>query len=438
MMMHTFRSPLIISGSALVMLSCATDPGLPVAEPGPTAVAQTTAAAPQGFVKVSGRQLVVDGRPYTFCGVNFWAAMNLAADGETGDRQRLLAELDHLQRLGITNLRVMAASEGPDSEPYRMVPALLVEPGRYNQSLLAGLDFLLAECRKRDQRVVMVLNNFWEWSGGMAQYVSWDTGTEIPYSATHSWPEVIAYSARFYSSQRCQQWYRDHIRTLIERVNSLTGISYSDDPTIFAWELANEPRLYPQSWIDDTAAFIKQLDPNHLVTTGSEGRVGGDFIPTHDGEHIDYATLHIWPQNWEWFDPQKPETFQTAESNARSYLDEHVAMADQLGKPLVLEEFGLARDWHQELDNHDPSAPTTLRDRFFKAMLDGAAASVRAGGPLAGTAIWAWSGKGRPGEPWIGDPPHERPGWYSVYDHDASTLAILSGHAAELRTATGN
>jgi mannan endo-1,4-beta-mannosidase len=33
-----------------------------------------------------------------------------------------------------------------------------------------------------------------------------------------------------------------------------------------------------------------------------------------------------------------------------------------------------------------------------------------------------------------GDPPHETPGWYSVYDTDTSTLAILEAHAAAMRT----
>jgi hypothetical protein len=29
----------------------------------------------------------------------------------------------------------------------------------------------------------------------------------------------------------------------VTRVNSVTGVAYRDDPTIFAWELINEPRV---------------------------------------------------------------------------------------------------------------------------------------------------------------------------------------------------
>jgi len=55
------------------------------------------------------------------------------------------------------------------------------------------------------------------------------------------------------------------------------GFSIRNDPTIMAWELANEPRGFHNNaaafntWLDDTVAHIKSLDPNHLVTTGCEG-----------------------------------------------------------------------------------------------------------------------------------------------------------------------
>jgi hexosaminidase len=381
-------------------------------------------AVPSQFVTVENGRFMLGGQPHVFTGVNFWQAMNL---GVEGNREQLLAELDRLQALGVTNVRVMAASEGPNGEPQRMAPALMTAPGQYDPAVLDGLDFLLAELGRRDMRAVMVLNNFWHWSGGMAQYVSWAEGSAIPYPG--DWEQFQAYAARFYDCADCQRWYRQHIEALIKRTNPTTGLPYRDDPAIFAWELANEPRRYPQRWIDDTAAFIKTLDPNHLVTTGVEGELPWreqDFRAAHDGLDIDYATVHIWPQNWGWYDPQQPASYEAAEAKALAYLREHAAMAAELGKPLVLEEFGLARDYTPLADILDPASPTTLRDRFFTALFAEVSASAAAGGPLAGHNLWAWSGQARPGDPWVGDPPHEEPGWYSVYDSDASTLALLA------------
>lgn len=395
----------------------------------------TTSTIATNFVTVSDGQFMLLGRPYYFVGANFWQAMNLGVHGPRGNRDLLLQELDHLQRIGVTNLRVMAASEGPNTEPYRMVPALMVSPGVYDEAVFDGLDFFLAEIGKRGMKAVMVLNNYWQWSGGMGQYVSWSEGTPIPYPG--DWDEFMQYVARFYDCPECQEWYRQHIEVLISRQNPYTGLMYRDDPAIFAWELANEPRRYPYSWIYETAAYIKSLDPNHLVTIGSEGTPPGemqDFQRTHDGPHIDYTTIHIWPQNWGWYDPENPASYEQAEQNALDYLRRHVFDAAVLKKPLVLEEFGLARDFAPLEDIYDPQSSTVYRDRFYKALFDEVSAMIHQGGPLVGSNFWAWGGASRPGDDWLGDPPHEPPGWYSVYDKDESTIDIISSHAAEITT----
>jgi len=53
---------------------------------------------------------------------------------------------------------------------------------------------------------------------------------------------------------------------------------------------------------------------------------------------------------------------------------------------------------------------------------------------MSGLNFWAYGGSGRPaknggwwkaGDDFIGDPPHERQGWYSVYDTDFTTMAVL-------------
>jgi mannan endo-1,4-beta-mannosidase len=405
----------------------------PTAVPTPAPCTPDTSSAASPFVTASDGKFVLGGCPYYFVGANFWQGMELGVDGPTGNRGLLVAELDRLQELGVTNLRIMASSEGPNTEPYRMVPALMISPGVYDESVLEGLDYLLAQMGQRNMKAVMVLNNYWQWSGGMGQYVSWHEHTPIPYPGDYG--TFMDYVSQFYSCQECQTWYRNHIETIITHTNPYTGLKYRDDPTVFSWELANEPRRYPDSWIDDTAAYITSLDPNHMVTTGSEGTPPGeriDFVETHNGPNIDYATIHIWPQNWGWYDPRDSSTYDTAEVRAIIYFQNAAADARLLNKPLVLEEFGLARDWEPLHDIYDPDSPTTYRNRFYTAMFDQVFKSVMAGGPAGGDNFWAWSGRSRPGAPWVGDPPHETPGWYSVYQTDESTQAIISAHAEQL------
>lgn len=425
----------------------------------PAAACATTqgAAGPSSFVRVQGQGFVLNGRPYRFVGANMWYAAYLGADAAYGNRGRLTRELDTLAETGVTNIRLMASSE---DSPLRnsVTPTFRDRTGDYNETLLKGLDLTLAEMGERDMKAVLALTNFWEWSGGMMTYLYWVNGGQYlnMNDPAHPWPQFPDFNAAFYTSGEAQRLYRDYIRAVVTRTNTVTGVRYADDPTIMSWQLANEPRpggsnaiAAPNlpafyAWIEGTAAYIKSLDPHHLVSTGSEGLKGciereDCVVATHAPASIDYVTAHIWPQNWSWVDQRDlPGTAEAGRPLVDAYIRAHIDIARRLNKPLVIEEFGYPRDGGL----NDPSAPTTFKDRYYTQIFDAVLASVREGGPLAGSNFWAWNGEGRaqhadhrfqPGDTsFVGDPPHEPQGWYGVFDSDVSTRALIRAHAAAL------
>ncbi|MEO6038314.1 MAG: beta-mannosidase, partial [Saprospiraceae bacterium] len=276
-----------------------------------------------------------------------------------GDRRRLRRELKQLQKMGVTNLRILVGAEGPDDQPHRVTPALQTASGQYNETLFDGLDYLLRQMKKRDLKAVLFLTNSWEWSGGFAQYLNWNGYGPIPYPQENTWPTFMQYLGQYYVCPPCQEQFFQHVRTVLGRTNRYTGVRYAADPTIMSWEIANEPRAFSthnlpamQLWLEATAMLIKSIDPNHLVTTGSEGAWGCEnsldwFERMHALPGIDYMTVHIWPKNWSWIDAQDiPGTLDTAIARTNAYLDLHLAVAQRLQKPLVLEEFGRPRDGH--------------------------------------------------------------------------------------------
>jgi mannan endo-1,4-beta-mannosidase len=408
-----------------------------------------------GFVKVSGTGFVRDGKPYTFMGTNFWYGLNLGSTGPGGNRERLVRELDRLAAMGVKNLRIMGGSEGPDTEPYRMLPSLQTAPGKYNEQVLEGLDFLLAEMAKRDMVAIMCMNNFWNWSGGMGQYLVWAGAADsIPYpppAPGGDWGKYQEFTAQFYSNEKAMKLFDDHLRFIINRTNKITGKPYREDPAIMAWELGNEPRGVNNKeafakWIDKTSTLIKQLDSNHLVTTGSEGNTsnsfaGTDMVEDHKYKNIDYGTIHVWVQNWGYYDPAKADsTYEPALAYAKNYIADHLKRAAALGKPVVLEEYGISRD----LNDHAAGTPVTVRDKYYSAIFDAVLQEVsKPNSLLRGVNFWAWAGEGRPAKPggiWtmghdlIGDPPHETQGWYSVYDTDSTTIKVISTYAKRLNS----
>ncbi|GJP41672.1 hypothetical protein CLOM_g1313, partial [Closterium sp. NIES-68] len=127
-----------------------------------------------------------------------------------------------------------------------------------------------------------------------------------------------------------------------------------------------------------------------------------------------------------------------AKDYATEFLERHAGYMHQLKMPLILEEFGLARDgWEKQewttpssSNRYSPEAATTFRDDYFNHIYAVVHATAR--NSFAGIAPWAWSGQGRPsdtGPQQLGDPPHETPGWYSIYDQDAGTINIISNYS---------
>lgn len=443
-----FAATAAIAATVTTACGCASGGARAASSAGTPSRATPIAYSP--FVRVEGTQFTLRGTTFHDVGANFWAAMNLGSRGPGGDRARLVRELDRLRAMGVRSVRILGASEGPDSEPYRVVPSMQKEPGRYDDDVVDGLDFAIAELKKRDMVAVVCLNDTWPWSGGMAAYLQWHGAPRPPYpmEPPYDWGAWQDYVVKFYGAADALADYRRHVAFVIGRKNPYTGVAYRDEPAIMAWEIANEPRggKHPAAlvrFLDETARFIKSLDPNHLVTTGSEGTTeepdgaGLDFVRDHASRFIDYATFHFWAQNWGHFDPKRPETYAAAEAEARRYVAEHVAMGARLGKPVVLEEFGLARDG----GSFDPQSTVTLRDRFYgEVMADVVRRAARAEG-IASVSFWAWSGEARPadpggmwtpGAPLTGDPPHEPQGWYGVYDTDASTLRVIADHASRM------
>ena len=120
-----------------------------------------------------------------------------------------------------------------------------------------------------------------------------------------------------------------------------------------SWQIGNEPRAFSDEnkepfarWMADVAAQIKSLDPNHMVSSGSEGSWGCEmdmnlFEKIHADPNINYLNIHIWPYNWSWVKADSlKELLPCAKENTKKYIDDHMVIARKYSKPIVLEEFG--------------------------------------------------------------------------------------------------
>ncbi|CAL0314539.1 unnamed protein product [Lupinus luteus] len=214
---------------------------------------------------------------------------------------------------------------------------------------LKGLDFVVSEAGKYNIKLIISLVNNFKDLGGKVQYVQW---------ARHAGVK-IKNPDDFYTNAVVRGYYRNHVKKVLTRVNTITKIAYKDDPIIMAWQLMNEPRSAPQyakslhKWIEEMAAYVKSIDNKHLLSIGMEGfygeetpdrkqynpgnyTSGTEFVKNHLVKEIDFATMHVYPDRW---------LSTKIETERRRFLQRWIDIHFKdsmtiVKKPLVLAEFG--------------------------------------------------------------------------------------------------
>lgn len=398
-------------------------------------------------------QFFKNGKPYYYIGTNFWYGAILASEGEGGNRKRLIQELDSLSAAGIENLRILVGADGVNGIKSKVEPTLQTAPGIYNDTILAGLDYLLTEMGKRNMSAVLFLNNSWEWSGGYSQYLEWAGHGKAPIPAIDGWNTFSEYVKQYPKCDSCKTLFAKHVEFIVTRTNRYTNKRYIDDPAIMSWQIGNEPRAFAEEnkvafalWISDVARQLKRLDPNHLVSVGSEGYQGceGDiqlWELIHSYNDIDYTTIHIWPYNWGW--AKKDDLHGTlgySKEQTGIYIQKHLDISARYKKPMVIEEFGYPRDNFQ----FDTGTPVNDRNEYYSYVFNLVKENYLKKGILAGANFWAWGGFAKQnkdhvfwekGDDYMGDPAQEEQGLYSVF-HSDNTVGIISEFNKEMQDKT--
>ena len=399
------------------------------------------------IITVKDGQFIRNGEPYYFVGTNFWYGAILGSEGEGGNRERLVRELDFMKSHGIDNLRVLVGGEGENGLLGKIEPNLQPEPGLYNDDVLAGLDFLMMELGKRGMTAVLYFNNAWEWSGGYTQYVAWANNTPVLVPRVDGWFSYNAFAGEFVRNERAKELFFNHLRHIITRTNRYTGLKYTEDPAIFSWQICNEPRAFSSKeqdnkeafaeWIAASAKLIRSLDPNHMISTGSEGFYGCEWDMAlceriHALDEISYINCHVWPYNWKWMrgDNMVADLDRSC-ANTKEYIDMHIGLGHSINKPVVVEEFGMPRD---NMDFHKGS-PVVCRDKYYTFVFDLILKDKEQNGPFAGCNFWSWGGFAKTnvedheywakGDDYTGDPAQEQQGLNSIFVEDSSTLNII-------------
>ncbi|MCJ1441346.1 MAG: Mannose-6-phosphate isomerase [Stictis urceolatum] len=293
-----------------------------------------TSTASGTFAKVSGTKFVIDGKAQYFAGTNsYWI-------GFLTNNADVDLVMSHLQTSGLKVLRVWGFNDVNSIPSSGTVYFQSLVPGgtatiNTGANGLQRLDYVVQSAAAHGIKLIINFVNNWDDYGGITAYTSF-------YGGTHQ---------AWFTNTAAQAQYKAYIKAVVSR--------YANNPTVFAWELANEPRCNGcatsvlTTWASDISKYVKSLDPNHLVTLGDEGfnpSTGDGTYPYSIGEGVafadnlkistlDFGTFHMYPESW----GVNATTWPTY------WIQEHGRVCVAANKPCLFEEYGYTIDHSVEV-----------------------------------------------------------------------------------------
>jgi mannan endo-1,4-beta-mannosidase len=295
---------------------------------------RTNAGLVGAFVRYSGTQFTLNNKPFHVGGVNIhylsWATpqeVDLALSDAAAMNATVVrtiigpvrGSLDETTIPTIWNWRRNADSSNLDVHgTYVLYWDTTTNSMAWNDGPdgLQKMDYAIAKAGELNLKLLVALLDFWDYTGGAQQMRAWYGGQDE--------------FSFFFSDPRTRQDYKRWVEHVLNRVNTITGVAYKDDPTIFGWNLMNEPTArstaLAQGWIAEMSAHVKSIDPNHLVSSGAANfrkRMPELAIPS-----IDFGTWHAYPVN-----------FGMAPQRLNRQINEYCALGRRAAKPVLMEEF---------------------------------------------------------------------------------------------------
>jgi mannan endo-1,4-beta-mannosidase len=304
------------------------------------------------FVSVHNGDFILDGSVFRFAGTNAYYLPNY----EKLNSQVVDRALDLFETTGVSVVRMWAFYDGYDcgySAQDASENVIQTSPGQYSEEALKDLDQVIAKGKERGIRFIMPFINFWDELGGVCQYNTWagasDPSTNMEF---------------FLNNDQTQQWFKDYISMLLNRVNTVTGVAYKDEPAIFGWQIINEGRnsgkdaQILRDWYQEIAQYIKSIDSNHLLSTGEEGfdegtppeysaaeysntytlraNEGTSYVMNTAIPEIDFGNAHWYPTEYGFGYTVDADFIK----GQHIWAEDHQKIAESFGKPFIIGEYG--------------------------------------------------------------------------------------------------
>lgn len=246
-------------------------------------------AGPMKFITRSGDRLKDGAEEFRYISVNMPDSLQLISnyrfDGDYGaTRYRLPDDFElrdcvrTVRQLGGRVMRTFVITCWRGASPQHMFNVER-DPVAGNEGALRVIDRLLQLCHEEGVRVIIPL---------------------IAYNSPIRGDPTTFGDDFWQAGSPGNRRFKDMVAQVVGRTNTLTGVPYRDDPAILAWQTGNELVIgddpVRRAWLHDYAAWLKQLDPRHLLIDGRNrpADVSGHYEEFLADQNLDAVSYHTY------------------------------------------------------------------------------------------------------------------------------------------------
>lgn len=262
--------------SSLALTSCGHAAPLTHTAPTSTKLPGIYQSTFSNFITRDGSHLQDGTQNFRFIALELGAVHRNESDVLPDDSDRwpndyeILDQFQSIVQAGGTATRIYPLSFGADSRSNHVLGL-----DKYDETAFRTLDKVLQVADEEHVRVIIPFIDQYKYWGGVPQFSAWSGVSD----------------KEFYSNPQCLENFKRLIRYVLNRRNTYTGVLYKDDKAILAWQLGNE-LWSTASWEASAAAYVKSIDPHHLVAAGEHNSVKMLSDP-----NIDILDAHLY-QYW--------------------------------------------------------------------------------------------------------------------------------------------
>lgn len=264
------------------------------------------------YITRSGDRLMDGSVPFRFMAVETFDVHymydNLSGEWRLPDAWEQEGCFKSIQHMGGTANRLYALSvrqSGESSAIIRHVEA----PGVFDETAFRALDQAVQFAEQYNIRLIISFIDGREHWGGPSDYAAFRGKS----------------ASAFWSDAQLKADFKATISYLLNRTNYYTGVQYKNNKTVFAWQLGNELSC-TYAWSSEMAAYVKSIDPNHLVASGHyvrEQEIPASYL---SDPNIDIIDPHYYGYH--------------GYASLLAKLNEHVAITAG-HRPMIVGEFGM-------------------------------------------------------------------------------------------------